>query len=331
MSARILVATDGKAGALGALRAAAHLAERDGASVHLLAVCEPVDVYPSGSAGVIPGLVSELTARSVAALRDRVGAQVAGLGDGAAEWTVQVEVGSIAPSVARVAAQLGAELIVVGLREPGSVERWLSRETLLRLIHLSHVPVLAVGEYAKDLPGRIVLAVDFSDFSLRAAREVMARAAAGARIHLAHVSWAPAKEHGWAEAMEWERTYRAGVERRLEELATELRSSGDITVRTHVLTGEAGRELLRLAEQVDADLIAAGSHGAGFLGRIVMGSVSSTLVHGARCSLLIAPPRAVAAELKAGRRPTRLELTEEELLANLGRAGDLALSDGGAK
>jgi nucleotide-binding universal stress UspA family protein len=122
------------------------------------------------------------------------------------------------------------------------------------------------------------------------------------------------------ELTEWEKTYRAGVERRLEEFATQLERPDGITVKTHLCSGDPGPELLRLAEEVDADLIAAGSHGAGFIGRIVLGSVSGKLVHGARCSLLISPPRTVPSDL-------RLEaLSERDVLANLGTAGELSLS-----
>jgi hypothetical protein len=45
-------------------------------------------------------------------------------------------------------------------------------------------------------------------------------------------------------------------------------------------------------------VIAAGSHGAGFLSRLVMGSVSTRLVRGATRMVLIAPPRTVPAEVE---------------------------------
>ena len=68
--------------------------------------------------------------------------------------------------------------------------------------------------------------------------------------------------------------------------------------------------------RVNADLIAAGSHGAGFFGRIVIGSVSSKLVHGTRASLLLTPPADVPDELQVG-------LNEAEVLSDLGTAAEL--------
>ena len=66
--------------------------------------------------------------------------------------------------------------------------------------------------------------------------------------------------------------------RRLEKEAEIVKAAGAGEVHTHILSGDPSSEILRLADDVEADLIAAGSHGVGFVGRIVLGSVSSKLV-----------------------------------------------------
>jgi hypothetical protein len=45
--------------------------------------------------------------------------------------------------------------------------------------------------------------------------------------------------------------------------------------------------ILELAEEVGADLITCGSHGRGAMGRLLIGSVSEAVLHGALCPVLI--------------------------------------------
>ena len=324
MRSNILVATDGRPGALGALRVARLLAERDGSAVEVLAVFESAELHAVDFPHAVASLPPQYLPGAIDALRARVRAQLATVGPGAADWPVTIARGAVARSIARAAVKGDAGFVLLGLRQPGGVERWLAREILLRVVHLAHVPILAVPETMAVLPSRAVVAVDFSDLCRHAADGVLRLLGAGGVLHLAHVTWtAPWETPGLAgsEWTDWEETYRRGVERRLEELAAELQPPEGVTVRTHLLSGPAGPEILRLAEEVEADLVAAGSHGAGFFGRIVMGSVSSSLVHGARCALLVAPPATAPTELGVE------DLSERELMANLGTAGELALSD----
>jgi nucleotide-binding universal stress UspA family protein len=316
MTRSILVATDGKAGSAGALRMARALEARDGSRVEILAVHEPAFIYPVGTPDSIAILPPEFNVGAVEALRDTVRAQAtaAGLDD----HPVIVEVGGVAPSIARVAAERRSDLILLGLHDGGGLAHWRARETLLRLIHLAHIPVLAVTPEAPAPPRQALVATDFSDFSVRAAREAIHAVGPGVRVHLVHVvtqfTWAP----GASDMDEWLRTYREGVVTRLEELADTLRRAGALSVQTHVRVGDPARQILKLAEEIDADLIAVGSHGSGFFGRIILGSVSGRTIHHARCSVLVSPPQSIPTELS-------LDLTDRELLSGLGRAGDVGL------
>lgn len=56
---------------------------------------------------------------------------------------------------------------------------------------------------------------------------------------------------------------------------------------TRVLDGEPGPELCRLAEEEAVEVIVVGSHGAGFLRRVLLGSVSHHLLQHAPCPVLI--------------------------------------------
>lgn len=295
----VLVATDGTPDAMGAVEMARLLAARDGARVEVLTVFDPpMQFYGLEAVGIAAGVPSPYGLVAIEELRRRVEIQLAGVGGGASEWPISVKVDSCAPAIARFASECGAALVLMGLRPHVAVERWLGRGTLLRVIHLSHVPVLAVPADARGLPQRVVAAVDLSELSLRAVQSLPALLAPGSQLHLVHATWAPLPGENWA-TMDWVKTYRTGVEERIEALASELRSSAALEVHVHVReTGDPAHEILRLADEVGAELIAAGSHGHGFLGRIVLGSVSSKLLHGARCAVLIAPPAEAPPELR---------------------------------
>ena len=66
----------------------------------------------------------------------------------------------------------------------------------------------------------------------------------------------------------------------LERAAELLRPTG-ATVATVVRQGDAATRILETAADLGVDLIVVGSHGRGALGRLVMGSVSTAVLHGA--------------------------------------------------
>jgi nucleotide-binding universal stress UspA family protein len=59
------------------------------------------------------------------------------------------------------------------------------------------------------------------------------------------------------------------------------------TVETEVVAGTPEQELVKKAEEWEADLIVTGSHGHGFWKRTWLGSVSDALIHHAPCSVLV--------------------------------------------
>ena len=51
--------------------------------------------------------------------------------------------------------------------------------------------------------------------------------------------------------------------------------------------GDAAEEVLRVADDVGADLIVMGTHGRTGLGRVLMGSVAEAVLRGSRCPVLV--------------------------------------------
>lgn len=74
--------------------------------------------------------------------------------------------------------------------------------------------------------------------------------------------------------------------RYLEETAERLRSKG-LTIKTHLALGEPSREILKVAEEENCDLIAMTSHGHRFFADIFFGSTIEEVRHKSSIPLLV--------------------------------------------
>jgi len=83
------------------------------------------------------------------------------------------------------------------------------------------------------------------------------------------------------------------------------RAKTDVQVETRVITGEAAKSLVDLADENDIDLIVMSSHGLGGRGWAVFGSVAQKVLHTSKPPVLIVRPDRAAWE--------REEEEEEEL------------------
>jgi nucleotide-binding universal stress UspA family protein len=138
------------------------------------------------------------------------------------------------------------------------------------------------------LPRRALVAVDFGSASRRAADAAMPLLAQGATLTLAYtepeVDFTALGEEGWAEMHE------QSVGRLFEQLAASLAVPRDVEVKTVFLRGDAAAAVLDLARRGAFDLIATGTQSQKALDRQLSASVSTALLRGARCAVLIAPP-----------------------------------------
>jgi len=103
-----------------------------------------------------------------------------------------------------------------------------------------------------------------------------------------------------------------------------------------MLQGDPATELLAFAASINADLIATGSHGRGFVGRMLIGSVATRIVRCSTCSVLTVPHSAVMTRVRTnGEAPSLQQFTEvswasklaEFTRRNSGRRGTLEIDD----
>jgi nucleotide-binding universal stress UspA family protein len=76
---------------------------------------------------------------------------------------------------------------------------------------------------------------------------------------------------------------RAAVQEFVDKVAGEIGEAPEITV--SIGTGDAAEELVKASN--DADLLVVGSRGEGGFARLLMGSVSSQVVHHASCPVVV--------------------------------------------
>lgn len=72
----------------------------------------------------------------------------------------------------------------------------------------------------------------------------------------------------------------------LEKTAEQLKQRG-VVIKTLVHTGNAGDEILKTAEEVNADLIAMSTHGRSGLRRLAFGSITDKVIRGANVPVLL--------------------------------------------
>ena len=205
-------------------------------------------------------------------------------------WQVEVRTGNPAATIAAVAQESGARIVVVGLGGHGAAARLFGNETALRLMRESQTPVLAVDSKTRALPSRIVAAMDFSESSIEAARLSLEIAAAHATLTLVHVVPWERKEY---IPEQWFRDHEVYIASHLKRIAGWLDDDKGFRIHQRILYGRAGPRLLNCAEELGADLIVAGSHGRNIFGRMLGGETISKLVRGARSSVLVFPHAAV--------------------------------------
>jgi nucleotide-binding universal stress UspA family protein len=201
---------------------------------------------------------------------------------------------------------LPADLVVMGTHGRSGFEHLLLGSVAEKVLRSAPCPVLTVGRTESDaLAGslfrRILCAADLT----RGSEHTLDVALALADENLARVTLLHVVEGVLGEGRELYRPVPEVPQLRhsLVEHATEqLRRAGKAAhsfcdVDERVETGRAWRQILRVAEEISADLIVLGAHAHGALGRLFLGSTTNQVVRHAPCPVLTvretaAPPLA---------------------------------------
>jgi nucleotide-binding universal stress UspA family protein len=217
-------------------------------------------------------------------------------------WPIEIRTGEPAKTIAEMAEQLDAALIVMGLGQHHLLDRALGKETALRTLRQARTPVFAVPQTYSSLPVRAVVGMDFSDSAVAAAHSALALLPTLTRMGLVHV--APRWDMQPSAYAQWRDEYDTGLMPALEKAIREIGAPSTVTVTNVIREGKTPKELLTAAREYAADMIIVGSRGLGFMDRMLIGSTASAVIRGAQVAVLAlplvaTPARAESQELAA--------------------------------
>ena len=144
----------------------------------------------------------------------------------------------------------------------------------------------------------ILACVDFSDVEGRVIDAAVALAGAfGGELHVLHVGEEDPAFVGYAAGPQTVRDHVASTlreeHRRVEAIAAQATQLG-LKAHPHTRRGPYAETILREAERVHAGIIVLGSHGHGRLHTLLVGSVASGVLRGAKVPVLVVPHPDVA-------------------------------------
>lgn len=291
---KIVVGVDLSSSSEHALGHAVDAARHTGAEV----VMVMVDVVPDVPPVVDPSsvLIAEAYTRTLAERLAAERTQLAELrerwqGRGA-ELSQLIVDGHADERLPAVAAELKADLIVVGSHGRTGVKRWLIGSVAERVVRLAQQSVLvARGEAPAGGYQRVVIGTDFSPGAEHALRRAIPLLAPDARLELVH---------GWAGPWSMPETavlVHASMRTNLlnaltdtaERMASILREGGrgDVRINARLVNSSPAPALADVASEMHADLVVVGSHGRRGLRRLILGSVAEVTVRHAPCSVLV--------------------------------------------
>jgi nucleotide-binding universal stress UspA family protein len=274
----ILVTTDLSARSDRAMLRAARLAVQHGATLRVLHVCD--DDLPAAllstrcdeAEHVLRAMVDETPVLSAAAPE------------------VEVEPGHLTALVPKVAAEIGAGLVVLGSHRGRGLSELLGKPSLIRLMRGLSVPLLVVAGRTEAPYGAVSVGWDFSPAAEAAAR-LAAEVAPEAEMTLVH-AWMDTMgtgPFGGEVGIVLPRDEEARLRSEIARAAAELRLGGR-TVAAEVAIGPPASVLRHRAEAGHADLLAIGRHARSGLATFLLGATAEDVALTAQSDVLVTPP-----------------------------------------
>ncbi|MDD5612916.1 MAG: universal stress protein [Gallionella sp.] len=290
-SKTILVATDLSAPARHAVERAFHLAASTESELSILHVIE-LDTL-DGLREMLGDNVTEVKAALYSDARAHLEqlTRDAAINRGVLAETRLAE-GNPLATIAAEADTQAADLVVLGARGESFLRHALLGSTAARLLRKSiWRPVLVVKQTSHEAYRRIVVTVDFSPVSIQVIR--LARC------------WAPNADlvllHAFELPYEGKLTF-AGVDeqvirryvtnegevrrKRLHELAA-VAGLVPKDYSGRVVHGDSAQQIIAMEQEVDADLIVVGKHGAHIAEELLLGSVTKHVLAESQCDVLV--------------------------------------------
>lgn len=290
----IVVGVDHSPESLRAAELAAKIASATHAQLVPIHAVSVIPVVPT-VVGInpMPVLSPELRNAATRFAREQVERELQNVLPSTAVRQLEVQAGPAPFVIADVARKRRAELVVLGGKQHGALARGLGRSTAHYLVRTLDMPVLVVAHSAA-LIRKVLAAVDLSNVSVRTlkAAEQFANVL-GAHLRVLHVVEPFRFTHLAPDLWDEEGYYRSSQEI-FDRFASPFKAIAkeDRIIRNglpaETITEEAGAW--------HADLLVVGSHGKGWVDRILIGSTTERLVTELPTSILVVPAKAIRRE-----------------------------------
>ena len=283
----IIVGVDGSPASRVAVDWAARDADLRGAALKLVHVLVPPTVMAFPDVPMPPGYLQWQEEQGRTLLDNARKTVAEAVKDAHVEVTDEMVTGPSVPTLADLST--AAQMIVVGCRGRGALARGLLGSVSTGLAHHAHCPIAIIHDEDPLIPhpsmAPVVVGVDGSAAS-ESALTIAFEEASFRRVDLVAV-------HAWSDngvfefpGADWSTMQAAGEETLSERLAGWQERYPDVLVRRVVASDKPAHQLLGQAES--AQLLVVGSHGRGGFAGMLLGSVSTAVIHAARMPVIVA-------------------------------------------
>ena len=284
----ILAGVDGSDAGIAAAKMGLYLATIAGDSCQLLHVTADVSHMPA----TLPPVeqMDDLIERVQATARRQVAESLQGSVPEDLIAGMQVRMGRAAWMLPFAVEEFDASLLVLGRKRHTGPVRWFGGSTVHHVVRTVDVPILVVDQTTEQLK-RFLVAVDRS----HAASVVLEGAVRlankfGAELRVLHVI-EPIPYLGEFPTPNDDAGYEQSAGERFEEF---MESSSWSELDRVVRVGQVTASIVKEAKDWGADLVIAGSHGAGWLDRMLVGSTTQRLLNRLNGSVCVVPVGAPA-------------------------------------
>jgi nucleotide-binding universal stress UspA family protein len=283
----VVVGVDGSSVSKVAVDWAARDAARRGVALKLVNVLVPPAVMAFPEVPMPAGYLDwqeEAGAKLLEAARATVEQAV---GDTPVEVSTDMIAGPAVPVLEELSTE--AQMIVVGCRGRGTLARSLLGSISTGLAHHAHCPVAIIHDEDPLMPhpsqAPVVVGVDGSPASEHALAIAFEQASFRGVDLVAVHAWG---DTGMLEfpGTDWSTLQEVGEQTLSERLAGWQERYPDVLVRRVVVPDRPAHQLIEQSES--AQLLVVGSHGRGGFAGMLLGSVSTAVLHSARMPVIIA-------------------------------------------
>jgi nucleotide-binding universal stress UspA family protein len=250
------------------------------------AACRPIHVARELASVPAEFDRDEAQSKAAAAARKMVAAALGGSAPPEALERIEVRTGNTAWVLGAAVREYGAELLVLGGKHHAAPVRWFSSSTVHHAVRTIDVPVLVAADYSGSI-GRVLAAADLSD----AAGPTLAAAARfaglfGAELRALHVVEPFPPIPDVAVQLDEQEHIRSAE----QEFAQVVGGGAAGYAAQHIVRcGTPSRTICDEAAGWDADLVVVGSHGKGWVDRVLLGSTAERLLNRLPISVLVVP------------------------------------------